>query len=203
MKYLALDIGNVLVTVHFERFLDLLSRTANISMEDAKHFLKKIQKIHDLGLTDIKQELENSFNIKSPGLINDLKKEWARCGLADEYVINRILKWNNEIGLKIALLSNIGIEHAEIMPKLLKHDDFYNKTITHFSCEVGARKPSMIYYQSFLRQFPEFYGCVYVDDLHENLEASKKFGFKTFHFTLEDGANVYDNLDKLEKFLKE
>jgi len=203
MKYLALDIGNVLVTVHFERFLDLLSRTANITIEDAKHFLKKIQKLHDLGLTDISKEIDNNFNIKSPGLIDDLKREWSRCGLADESVINTILKWNNEMDLKIALLSNIGIEHAQIMPSLLKHGNFYNKTIKHFSCDVGARKPSMIYYQSFLQQFPEFYGCVYVDDLHENLEASKKFGFKTFHFTLEDSSNVYNKLDKLENFLKE
>jgi hypothetical protein len=44
----------------------------------------------------------------------------------------------------------------------------------------------MVYYQSFLLQHPEFKGCLYVDDVVDNLNASKAFGFRTFHMSLQE-----------------
>jgi len=206
MKYLALDIGNVLVNVDFTGVLNLISKTANISINDAEQFLIKTQKFNEIGLTTLSQELEKYFNIKSPILINNILHEWYKCGKANDLILDEILQWKKEMNLNIALLSNIGIEHAYIMPKLLSYGYFYDYTIKHISCEVGARKPSLIYYQSFLQQFPEFSGCVYVDDISENLEASKKFGFKTFQFSLKDlnsPKEINKKLKELKKLLEE
>ena len=87
--------------------------------------------------------------------------------------------------LQVALLSNIGVEHAAMMNQVLQDGDFFQGAIKHFSCDVGARKPSKLFYQSFLQQHPEFVGSLYVDDLVENLEASRQFGFRTLHMSLE------------------
>jgi hypothetical protein len=39
-------------------------------------------------------------------------------------------------------------------------------------------------------QNPEFKGCLYIDDLQENLDTSKQFGFKTFRLALDEpGSN--------------
>jgi FMN phosphatase YigB (HAD superfamily) len=200
MKYLALDIGNVLCTVDFYKFKKLLSSSMNLSFDEVDYFLHRAQKLHDLGLTNIEYELRDYLKIKSDSLITDLLCEWDVCVKPHNDTIKRIVEWQKDYDLKVALLSNIGLEHANQMPLILSYGFFYDKAVKHFSCEVGARKPSLIYYQSFLHQFPEFYGCVYVDDLAENLEASKKFGFKTFQFSLEN-KNITQELDKLEELV--
>ena len=110
--------------------------------------------------------------------------------------------------LKIALLSNVGLEHAERMAKVLSYEGFFQDAIKHFSCQVGARKPTHLYYQSFLQLHPKWERCVYVDDLQANLDASKQFGFKPFRFDLEeisrgdDPAEEFHNqMKRLEKFI--
>ena len=61
MNYCCLDIGNVLVDVKFKEFLENLSRTLNITVEDAQYFMNRSQKLHDLGLTIMKDELKDHF----------------------------------------------------------------------------------------------------------------------------------------------
>jgi FMN phosphatase YigB (HAD superfamily) len=173
----------------------------NITIADGEYFLRRTQKLHDLGLTEMEFELRDHFKIKSSDLIEELLSDWNNCVTGNEYMLKQIASWKIKYDLRIALLSNLGLEHAKMMPYILAQGDFYKSSVKHFSCEVGARKPSLIYYQSFLQQFPEFYHSVYVDDLAENLEASKKFCFQTFQFSLEN-ANINSELDKLEELIK-
>ena len=65
-----------------------------------------------------------------------------------------------------------------------------SESVKHYSCEVGARKPSKLYYHSFLQMHPEFKGAIYVDDNKENLEASKEFGFITIRLDLLDMKKI-------------
>jgi len=44
MKYVALDIGNVLCHVDFSEFLNQLSAELNMTLEDAMYFLNRSQK---------------------------------------------------------------------------------------------------------------------------------------------------------------
>lgn len=185
MKYIALDIGNVLCTVAATPFLENLSETFNVTIPEAHRFLKRFQQIHDLGYTTMEDELKDKFGVKSPVTLKRLVQAWNNSVIPHIPMLEKLNHMRDKHGLQVALLSNIGVEHAEMMEEKLKHGGFFPGAIKHFSCFVGARKPSMIYYQSFLFQYPQFKGCLYVDDLQENLDASKQFGFQTFHMTLE------------------
>lgn len=184
MKYLAVDLGNVMCEVDFNPFLIKLSKLYNISTQDALDlFLTKTQKPHDLGLINISDELRDYFKIKSDVILTDLMKEWDDAIKPNIYmnnIINNLIKNN----IKVALLSNIGAEHASIMKKVLS-SDVYDNSIKFFSYQVGARKPTYLYYKTFLDMYPEFKGCVYLDDRPENIEAGWQFGFNAIEFSLE------------------
>lgn len=201
MKYLALDIGNVLCRVSFDPLLNKISSYINISTDEAKTFLQRMQKMHDLGLTTIDDELQDKLKIRSESVRKEIIDLWESCVTAEPLMIGKIDKWVDKYDLKIALLSNIGPEHAKAMPQIMKRAEFYNDTIKYFSCEVGVRKPSTLYYQSFLMQYPEFKGCLYIDDLSENLDASRKFGFKTYQFSLETTQYSFDFI-AIEEIIK-
>lgn len=200
MKYLAVDIGNVLCHVNFDKFLAELSGSLNITLEDAKYFLNRSQKLHDLGLTIMADELRDHFKIKSSVIIDRVLHTWNNCLSPDLGVLDMCNHLTAQHDMKVALLSNIGIEHATLMEKTLEHNGFFDNAIKHFSCHVGARKPTMLFYQSFLMEHPEFQGCLYIDDIVENLEAGKKFGFRGYHFAL-DGMSVQEELVEIEKLI--
>lgn len=185
MKFLAVDLGNVICEVNFDSFLKELSRSLNVSMDDVNYFLNRTQKLHDLGLTVISDELRDHFKIKSPAIIEKLMEEWSNTVTANASMISFLTELIHSDNVKIALLSNIGVEHAALMQKLLTKD-VYDYSIKFFSCEVGARKPSMLYYKTFLDMHPEFKGALYLDDRIDNIESGNKFGFNSFHFVLDN-----------------
>jgi len=195
MIHVALDIGNVLVHADFKPFLNKLSKSLNITLEEAMYFMNRSQKLHDLGLTQMSDELRDHFKIRSPITINELIDDWNAVIQPADYILDILNKMMAENDLQVALLSNVGLEHAKRMEVILNHDNFFQNTTKHFSCHVGARKPTILYYHTFLQLHPAFEGCVYVDDLQENLNASKQFGFKTFRFSLEEitGANYEES----------
>lgn len=203
MNYVCLDIGNVLCTVNFNSFLRELSKSLNITLEEAMYFMNRSQKLHDLGLTVMKDELMDHFKLKSSVLIEELLICWNKVVTPNLNVLNKFNELSKNNAVQVALLSNIGLEHAVLMEKVLEHNGFFKNAIKHFSCSVGARKPTTIYYQSFLMQYPEFKGCTYVDDLLENLEASKKFGFKTYQFDINYVNNLSEKLKEIENLILE
>lgn len=184
MKYVALDIGNVLYHCDFKPFLDTLSKSLNITLKDAEYFLGRTQKLHDLGYTIMSDELRDHFHIKSEVIIEEILDSWNNSVTPNMYILNYLNNLEQEGKLQIALLSNIGLEHAANIEYVLKGHEVLAGCIKHFSCFVGARKPSALYYQSFLMQYPEFKGCLYIDDIQENLNMGKKFGFDSQHFDL-------------------
>lgn len=197
MKYIALDIGNVLCHVSAQPFLEILSETFNVTIPEASRFLRRFQQIHDLGYTTMEDELKDKFNVKSPVTIQKLVQAWNDSVTPNMHILDSLNSLRDKYNLQVALLSNIGVEHADMMEEKLSHNGFFPGAIKHFSCSVGARKPSIIYYQSFLFQYPQFKGCLYVDDLKENLIASEQLGFKTYHFTLED-PNYEEKVAEIE-----
>ena len=73
----------------------------------------------------------------------------------------------------------------------------FNKCIQHFSCEVGARKPSKLFFQSFLMEEPHFHRSIFIDDIDENVEMAKKCGFRAVRFNINDFS---DDALAAEKF---
>lgn len=204
MIYVALDVGNVLVHSNFDEFLKKLSKSLNITIEEANYFMNRTQKLHDLGLTNMADELRDHFKIKSPVIMEELLSHWNDVIVPSGHIIGLLNDLSKDHEIKVALLSNVGLEHAERMGEVLSHVIFDN-AVKFFSCHVGARKPTLLYYHLFLELHPEFKGAVYIDDLQENLDASKQFGFNTFHFSLEDinksSAIEATKMKELKKFL--
>lgn len=185
-QYLALDIGNVLCDIDFSPLFDVLSTSLNKSENDVMYFLNRTQKLHDLGLTGLSDELHDHFHIKDEELINKILTSWNKCVTPNKAAISGITALSSEFNLKIALLSNIGIDHSYHVKKLFKQYPVLDNSMHFFSCEVGARKPTPIFYKTFLDLNPEFKNCIYIDDLQENLDSATKFGMKSIKFDLSD-----------------
>jgi FMN phosphatase YigB (HAD superfamily) len=213
MIYVAFDVGNVLVHADFHPFLKQLSKSLNLTIEEANYFMNRTQTLHDLGCTKMADELRDHFKIKSPVIIEDLTAYWNEVVTPADYVLSRLNTFRKKHDLRIALLSNVGLEHAIRMEHVLSQGDFFQDAVKHFSCHVGARKPTYLYYQSFLQMHPEWQGCPYIDDLQENLDVSKQFGFQPYRFSLDEiriateheedpELSIFDSRMKgLEKFL--
>lgn len=215
MNYLALDVGNVLCHVDFDKILKLLSKSLNISMNEAIHFFNRTQKLHDLGITNLSDELSDHFSIKSEVLIKEILEEWNRCIVPDQDVLKEIEFLKNKYNIKIAILSNIGFEHLSYIKEIMINKyPLFDDCVHFFSCEVGARKPSLLYYQTFLSMYPEFKECVYLDDLDDNIKSGKSFGLNAHKFVLSDfkksnldqlmvgGVKIQRYFNDLEKFFK-
>jgi FMN phosphatase YigB (HAD superfamily) len=195
MIRICLDIGNVLVYSNFEKFINKLSKTLNITNEEVNYFLNRSQKLHDLGCTHMVDELRDHFKIRSQGILEELIFYWNEVINPCSFIFDIINEVSKEDKIEIALLSNIGIEHSkqiEMLGLCSETGHLFKNAIKYFSCQVGARKPALLYYHLFLQLHPEFKGAAYIDDLHENLEVSKQFGFQTFHFALDSLHNVSD-----------
>jgi FMN phosphatase YigB (HAD superfamily) len=206
MKYLAVDLGNVICRVNFTDFKKKLSKQFNVDMEYAEYFLNRTQRFHDSGLTNISDELRDFFNIKSSVVLAELMEEWNLTIQPDVAMISMLkdmISPKNNEQVKVALLSNIGPEHANIMSLILTREVFDN-SIRFFSCEVGARKPSYLYYKTFLDMYPEFKGCVYIDDRIENIEVGTEMGLNGIHFVLDQfcsGKDLADGIEKIKKLV--
>jgi len=196
-KYLCLDIGNVLYRVDFYKFNEGLSKSLNLTYDEVSYFLNRVQKLHDMGLTCLNDELVDHFKVKSPALIREIESLWLNVISPEWKVIEAVSDICHEMKINLALLSNIGFEHARVIEKdilnLKNNYSLPSNTVKWFSCFVGARKPSLIYYQSFLKEYPEFKGCLYIDDNHDNLMMGKNMGFNSQYF------NVWDDLKATNK----
>lgn len=201
MKYIALDIGNVICYADLQPFVNKISKTFNVTIAEASAWLRSFQQIHDLGLTTMAQQLKLNFNCRSEATITELENIWSNQIQPCYEMLHMLDDMGRKDNVKVALLSNIGVEHAAQMQKKLK--PLIDHAITHFSCDVGARKPTKLYYQSFLMEYPEFKGCLYVDDLPENLETGVNLGFRPHHFDLskEFPSSYTPNIRKIKEII--
>lgn len=181
MKYVAFDLGNVIVHINFDPFIKVYREFSLDQIDDPMVFLQDLQGQHDLGLTTIARAVKERFGI-SQSQSNDLVDAWNSIIEPNEKMVNLLEDVKSRY--RVALLSNIGLEHAAYFRHHLPH--IFEGCDLHLSCEVGARKPSKLYYQSFLMEYPEYksYNNLYIDDLEANLLVGKKY-FKTYHFELD------------------
>lgn len=199
INYVCLDVGNVLVHVDFQIFVRELSKQLNLTLEEAEYFMNRTHALHDMGLTKMADELRDHFKIKSPLIIKDLLASWDRVITPNFIVMDKLVEMKRTRNLQIALLSNVGLEHAVQMERMLGTGGIFEEAVKHLSCHVGARKPTKLYYQSFLLQHPEFQGCAYLDDLQENLDMGAEFGFRPMLFNLASEPKQFITRSKLQE----
>ena len=177
----AFDIGNVLCRVDLDPFCSAMSSISGVSKEEAYHFLEKNQYDMDVGRRALKEIIKYELNIKEWNLYsyNKIINSWLMC-VTPIVEMQKLLKELAENNYKVALLSNIGYDHANYISNL----DGFKSCIKHFSCEVGIRKPSKLFFQSFLMEYPEFIGASYFDDKIENINSAAAIGFDAIQFDL-------------------
>jgi FMN phosphatase YigB (HAD superfamily) len=183
MKNLALDIGNVLTFVDFKPIQTSLQLSINASDEEIDLFLRKSQHLFDLGILSFRDAVQDFFKIKSSYVLDTLELSWNKVIYPHEPTIKFMSDLQNK-GVKIALVSNMGKDHMSLIENLLSPYNFYSRCVKHISCEVGAIKPSKLYFSSFIDFNPRFYKCVYIDDREENLKTGKLAGLTPYQFDL-------------------
>jgi|GEM_PF-1488679 len=102
------------------------------------------------------------------------------------------IKKLKEKGVKIFALSNIEYNAAEYHSKFVSFLDGIAQKV-YYSEHTGFVKPHPKAYEHILDENklkPE--DCIYFDDMHENVEAAKKLGIKSF---------VYEGVDQIKKLL--
>lgn len=167
-KYIAFDIGNVLCHVDLTDFQGHLIDTGLFeTSEKAFEFIASIQAGQDLGMCNIKQEFGRFFPKLAEKELEAIRLSWLETIKPSTEMFD-LLSELQERGFSIALLSNIGIDHAQ---KIRQEYSVLNNCYQHFSFEVGARKPTSLYYQSFILKnhhwtysYPFFF-----DDRKENI----------------------------------
>ena len=201
------DIGNVLCQFDIMKFVNKLAEVAKISEHDAWFFLDHLQKMQDIGITTVAHGLEYRFRLSKEDL-NLLVDTWNKTLTPNDMML-KFLDNLRSHEVKIALLSNMGPEHIahlrSVCPKM------FNQTIQHISCEVGARKPQKLFFQSFcldndqfiksnetINTDTDFSGSLYVDDIEENLKVGKKYGFKVYKFNLDETLKLSKSKQKIE-----
>lgn len=193
----AFDIGNVLCEVNLNEFARCLAKYIMLKrgyivnyeaevgvsghlIDEANFFIDHIRRMQDIGTTTVREQLQYKYNFTNFDL-DELIKAWNKTVTPNEMMLKFLDKLKNK-GVKIALLSNMGQEHLKYLRAICPA--MFEGTIQHISCEVGARKPQKLFYQSFLLDHKEFSGCIYVDDLEENVRVGRQYGFKEYHFDL-------------------
>ena len=193
MKYVALDMGSVLVRVDFRKFTFAISEYVNLSTWEIARRINHSQRLRDVGLLNMTNILESEFDIKSSVILDKLMDVWNKEVLIFETeVFDYFIQLSSQNDLNIAILSNVGLEHSKLIDTYIDiryASDYttqvFKNAVRYYSCNVGVRKPQSLYYQSFLQRYPMFTGCVYLDDLSENLVASTEFGFQAVQFDLD------------------
>jgi FMN phosphatase YigB (HAD superfamily) len=173
VRKVAFDIGNVLFHFDLTPLLDLLiglNIVENTSL--AYEFMGgSFQHSQEIGLYDIKQ----SFYQLNPHLSNktlqDIHDRWMETFSPSLPMIDLVeeLIGNN---YDVALLSNIGPDHAYFVRDNCK---IFNKCIQHFSCDVGARKPTRLFFQSFLINYGWGREVKYFDDRQDNITMGNEY----------------------------
>src|SRR5271170_4636091 len=104
MKFLAVDLGNVVCNVDFGFFAYKLSSTINVSTDEVNYFLNRTQKLHDMGLTVISDELRDHFKIKSTAIIDDLMMVWDRTITTNQHMVSVLRELIHDDTVQVALL---------------------------------------------------------------------------------------------------
>ena len=186
---IAFDLGQVLIKIDDSNFGYVYHSICKTS-QDYTVFLKAIQTLQDTGLVTIKQAMRNKYGDSILPYEDKLIKAWNN-NIEPHDKMMEFLEYLKDQNIQIAILSNIGHYHTNVMRTKFP-EVFADCKVLHLSCELGVRKPSKMFFQSFLWDNPEFKGCPYVDDLQDNLAMSVRCGFKPVHFNL----NKFDMMTK-------
>jgi len=206
-----LDVGNVLVTVNMSAVYHEALRLGLAKSEyEAKKLLDYCDSFLNLGMMDMETFLFGHFNsvhLSGGELVSSLRAfkdfwvdgNWISLNTEIlDYLLDNVYQFDD-----IALVSNIGFDHYKVIHEM--HPFFKHEHVSWFaSCEVGAQKPSKIYYDLLMRGADEEATYLFVDDREINLKAAQirlchKFDVQTFQFNsaTDDHRLLIDELEDM------
>lgn len=189
-KKVALDIGNVICRVDLEKFYTFLVNDKQLFIDNyqANIFFEGIQSSMDLGLYSI----THAFRKYIPGLtkkdLNDIREAWMDiCSVSWDMFL--FLKELEDRKIQVAVLSNIGVDHASLFSPYLNRFGF----LKFFSCNIGTRKPHKLFFQTFQENYNWPNDVLFFDDRIENVEGAKNY-FNSFQFNLYNYKDDFDGI---------
>lgn len=207
---IALDIGNVLFHVDMDIFINELY-LLGIPKAHGIAFTEEFQSFLDVGHLNMEQALRLRFPKLSLSQIDRAKEAWFAIVTPCKPTINVVTELIAE-GAQVALLSNIGIDHATYISDMCSGQ--FEHCIKHFSCDVGARKPTKIFYQSFINDYNDFsikYPSssnilkqsrgLFLDDRLENIEAARKY-MDSKIFDIEKYESDHDAAEEMVRIIQ-
>jgi FMN phosphatase YigB (HAD superfamily) len=201
MKRIAFDVGQVLCHVDLDKFTTKYNQiipkyAPKAIIQDGLEFLINIQKRVDIGESSVCSEIKSITN--NHIVIKTMLEIWNDCIIPNEKVIafkNKLIKE----GGQVAIMSNMGQDHYNFIKT--KHPSIFQGCKLFLSFTAHVRKPERSFYKRFLQQNPKFRGCVYLDDMIENLNTSKLYEFSTYKFDLQTITNIDLELENVYKLL--
>jgi FMN phosphatase YigB (HAD superfamily) len=196
----ALDLGQVLVRFDFAKFIGPMAKalshypisydTLGLKEESEKElyaYMKTIQGPSYLGYDTMEGLFKFGYYSK-PMQKENIKQELNKCWQDTVTPVKPILDYIYKLhkkGHRISILSNIGLDHKELLLKQVPELKEYH---LHLSCDVGAMKPQKVYYQSFLMDRPDRFSLSYIptkpffffDDRQENIDGAVNTDYNLF-----------------------
>lgn len=180
MKNVAFDLGNVICHVDIDKFLDfLVTNKIFENIQDAGEVLSGIQIAQDIGLYSIRHGFYKFQD--DPYHVNELYNFWLNIAQPSLPMIE-LLKELQSKDFNIALLSNIGFDHANYLRKQIP---ILQDCINHFSCYIGTRKPSHLFFKTFIKKYNWDKNVLFFDDLQDNINTANNY-LTGIRFDLDD-----------------
>ncbi len=193
VKNIIFDLGNVVIDIHYNRTLEAFKKLGIADFEKAYTLFKQSDLFNLLETGKIKgEEFCNSLRTNGIGEITDeqIKDAWSMMLgelTVENYEFLRAVKRN----YKTFLLSNTNEIHIEVFVKTIEKafgrnvlPEMFDKV--YYSHTVQLRKPTVEIYEFVLKDAglnPR--ETIFIDDLLENVEASRKAGILGYHLEKE------------------
>ena len=181
IRNVVFDVGNVLVKLHYQPFIEYLAR-AGVDMTDLPYWLRQVDiEGHERGDFPGELLLQRVASM-SPVPLDpaELRTQW----------LSMFERWDEMFDLasglmtdyRVYLLSNIGDLHWAHLDALYGLD-----TLVHGACasfRVGAIKPQADIYRKAEQMFDlDPAATVFLDDLPRNVAAARECGWHAIHHT--------------------
>ncbi|MUO80423.1 HAD-IA family hydrolase [Agrobacterium vitis] len=194
MPVLMVDVDGVLVHGRPQDrlpFGTFLQRDLGVPFDELKH---QFFEAHWAGIVTGKQPmrpiLERVLSKIAPTVsVDALIRYWFEHDAHIDHVLVADLHRQRQRGVKIYLATNQEHERAKYLMESLDLQAFTDGVF--YSASLGCRKPSPEFYRQIterLGEMPE--NIVFIDDMVENIESARAFGWRAYQWTSGTGLNA-------------
>jgi putative hydrolase of the HAD superfamily len=175
------DLGNVLISVHWERMLDAIGKKSPLSREEIMVFLDDpVTRSYEIGgISSARYFPWLKKAIKYKGTAKELQKAWSEIftPMADNIALAAMLSRH----YPMAIISNTNDAH--ILHAEATYSFFPLFPVRIYSHQVKLVKPGPDIYRAALKALGGIdpLEALFIDDLEPNILGASKIGWQTIH----------------------